>query len=66
MKLKLKEGQKAKVIKREGGHHFIIGTIVTIDELFLESEDTVDPHYKCSNKKGEYWFLIDDELELKK
>lgn len=57
---KFKAGDRARVVKEIHGHDFAIGDNVTI-----ESIDPAIPRYKCyDDKRSEWWYLDDEELEL--
>jgi hypothetical protein len=59
MALKLKVGDKATVIKRDCGHRFKIGSIV---EILTANES--DNYYDAKDKKGEQWFITEDNLKI--
>jgi len=59
----VKIGMKVKVVKRENGHQFKIGEVITIEKIDAESSgDDVELSLKCSTDTNT-WYLCEDEIE---
>lgn len=59
-KLKLKEGDKAKVVANTSGHGYRMNTVVMIME---KHEQFRLPYYTCADALGHSWDLDDSELK---
>lgn len=57
-----KKGDKVRVIKRKHGHHYTIGSIVTINDVYVYDYGT---NYECLEQvNGCRWNVLDEEIEL--